>query len=80
EHSPHKRTRIVTSYELGLSRPAIAFKEGVNQASISKVVSRYQNQISGKSLPCSGRPKALNERENKAYITLYRPWPLHTDR
>jgi transposase len=63
EYSPHKRTRIVTAYNLGLSKRALWAKEGVIPASVKGIVKRYKTQKSAKSLPRSGRPRALNERD-----------------
>lgn len=78
EYSPHKRTRIVVGYELGLSRRELALKEGVNPASISKIVKRYKQQTSGKSLPLPGRPRVLDERDIRRILRLIRIEPLIT--
>lgn len=67
KYSPHRRTRIAVGYELGLSRTAL-WAKGVNPASVSKIVKRYNYQISGKSLPRSGRPRILNDRDIRAIL------------
>ena len=63
EYSPHKRTRIALAYNSGLSRAAIAAKEGVPIRSISGIIKRYNSQRSGTSSPRSGRLHMLNERD-----------------
>ncbi len=78
EYSPRKRARIATSYELGLSRRELALKEGVNPASISKIIKRYKYQTSGKSLPRSGWPHVLDERDIRRIMRLISIDPLIT--
>lgn len=40
-YSPHKRTRIVTAYDLGVSPKEIALKEGIPAGSVRGIASRY---------------------------------------
>lgn len=61
EYSPHKRTRIALSVDLGRTRRQIAFKEGVNRASILTISKRYRYQTSARSKPRSGRPRKIDE-------------------
>ncbi len=62
-HSPHKRTRISVSHELGKSHAYIAATEGVTILSIPGIVKRYRVQTSGRSAPRSGRSPLLTERD-----------------
>lgn len=68
EYSPHKRTRITLSRDLGLTRRQIAFNEAYNPASISKVVKRYRYQQSGKSLQQSSRPRVIDEHYHRRLL------------
>lgn len=63
EYSPHKRTRITTSYNLGLTARVVAFKEGVSPNSVSGIVSRYRVQKAAASSPRSGRPLTITNSD-----------------
>lgn len=67
-HSPHKRTRIVTAYNLGIPPRVIAQQEGVLAASVRGIASRYRHQKSAQSSPRSGRPPVLSEREKRCVM------------
>lgn len=69
-HSPHKRTKIVTGHEYGLSRRQLFQKTGVPEATIPGIVSRYRHQISAKSSPRSGRPPAISSEEIKHVLDI----------
>lgn len=60
ELSPHKRTRIVLSRELGLSHIALAAREGISPKPISGISQRYQIQKSGTSRNRAGHPQILD--------------------
>lgn len=62
EHSPHKRTKIVTAFNCGLSAAQIAENEGISKA-VYGIVHRYKHQESTKSSPRVGRPHKLGERK-----------------
>jgi len=66
EYSPHKRARIITGYDVGLTTSALAAKEGIPKGSISGIVKRYKRQRGGKSLARSGRPRKLSDRDIRA--------------
>lgn len=70
EYSPHKRARIATGHELGLSRRALWAKEGIPPNSVFGLVTRYKHQTSGRSTPRSGRPRILSEREVRRALRL----------
>lgn len=63
EHSPHKRARIFALKDIGWSYRRIAAHEGISPGSVHGIVARYYNQNSAKSLPRSGRPPSLTERD-----------------
>jgi transposase len=70
EFSPHKRTRIVVGWSLGLSPQYLHAKEGVATGSIHGIVTRYRVQKSGRSLPRSGRPRILTESHIQRVLRL----------
>ena len=69
-YSPHKRTRIVTAYDLGVSPKEIALKEGIPAGSVRGIASRYRVQKSAESSPRSSRPAVLSEREKRRIMRL----------
>ena len=75
EYSPHKRTRIVTAYDLGMSAPTISIKEGVSPGVIYGIVRRYRIQKSAKSSPRVDRPPSLNSRDKRHIFQLIRDSP-----
>ncbi|KAL2752517.1 hypothetical protein ACRALDRAFT_2112316 [Sodiomyces alcalophilus JCM 7366] len=70
QHSPHKRTRIVALHEAGLTYREIARREGVAPGTVGGICKRYRDQESAKSLPRSGRPRILNERDIRHILRL----------
>ena len=69
-YSPHKRTRIVTAYDLGVSPKEIALKEGIPAGWVRGIASRYRVQKSAESSPRSSRPAVLSEREKRRIMRL----------
>jgi len=65
-YSPHKRTQIITEYNLGQSAKVVALKYGCPPASVYKIAKRAQGQISCRSRRKSGRPPALSEADKIA--------------
>lgn len=76
EYSPHKRTRIVTSYNSGVSVKAISIKEGVPSPSIYGIIKRYRVQKSAKSSPRVGRPPSISIRDKRRIFQLIRDDPF----
>jgi transposase len=60
EYSPHKRARIATGFQLGLTPKALFAKEGVSPRTVHGLVQRYETQEKGKSKPRSGRPPLIS--------------------
>lgn len=77
-YSPHKRTRIVMSLEMGMPPREVAAREGVPVGSIRGIRSRYKKQTSAKDLPRSGRPPLLGERDKRHLIRLITENPTVT--
>lgn len=75
QHSPHKRTRIVALHEAGLTHREIAAREGVAPGTVSGICKRYRDQDSAQSLPRSGRPRVLNERDVRHILRLIKEDP-----
>jgi transposase len=78
EYSPHKRTRIIVSLEAGLTPKEVAAREGIPVGSIRGIRSRYKKQTSAKSLPRSGRPPLLGERDKRHLLRLITENPTVT--
>ena len=70
EYSPHKRTRIVVGWSLGLTPQYLQQKEGVSPGSIYSIVSRYRVQKSAHSLPRSSRPRKLTNHHMQRILRL----------
>lgn len=78
--SPGKRTRIARMHTAGMKLRDIAEKEGVPKGSIIGNVKRYRVQNAGETLPRSGRPRALTEREIRYLIRYVEQNPSVTAR
>lgn len=76
EYSPHKRTRVVTSYDLGVPGRQIALNEGVSLHSIHGIVRRYRVQKSAKSSPRAGRAPIIKDRDKRRILQLIRDDPF----
>jgi len=70
EYSPHLRAKIAMGFELGLQRPALKHKIGVNPANVLGLIARYKIQKSGKSRPRSGRPCYLKKHDLQKVFAL----------
>ena len=57
-------------FKLGLQRPALKHKTGVNPASVSGLIARYKIQKLGKSHPRSGRPHYLKKHNLRRVFAL----------
>ncbi len=77
-YSPHKRTRIVTAYDLGVPPRVIAAQEGVPAGSVRGIASRYRLQKSAQSSPRSGRPPLLSEQEKRRVMRCIADYPFIT--
>lgn len=62
-YSPHKRTRISTSFLTALTAPEVAEKERIPVTSVYGINARYRVQKSGQSRPRSGRPPKLTTHD-----------------
>jgi transposase len=80
-HSPHKRTRIVTSYFLGKTARRIGAEGGISDRAVYAIVGRYRDQESARDRPRSGRPSALTERDKRHIFILINtdPFIQHRD-
>ena len=74
EYSPHKRARIVSAFNSGMTGREVAEQEGVPPATAYGIRRRYRGQISAKSSPRSGRPPALSIRDKRRIFQL-----IHND-
>ena len=70
EYSPHTCGKVASYHESGNSYKWISERMGIPTSSIGGIVRRYRQQHKGQSLQRSGRPKALNERDERYILRL----------
>jgi transposase len=75
-YSPHKRTQIVTEYELGRPARVVAIKFGVSRNTVYGIVNRATRQISCRDRPKSGRPPTLSQNDKNALSHVARLDPF----
>ena len=75
-HSPHKRTRIATSYFLGKTARRIGAEEGISDRAVYAIVARYRDQKSAQDRPRSGRPSVLTKRDKRHIFILINADPF----
>jgi transposase len=79
-HSPHKRTRIVTAYNLGMKAKTVGLKEGISARAVYAIVERYGKQQSAKDQPRSGRPPLLDGRHKRHIFRCIEEDPFVSNR
>ncbi|OAA39079.1 Homeodomain-like protein [Metarhizium rileyi] len=76
EYSPHKRARIVSAFDSGMTGKEIAEKEGMPLPTVYGIRRRYRDQISARSSPRCGRPPKLSSRDKRRIFQLIRDDPF----
>jgi transposase len=80
ELTPYERGKVVARWEDGKTVPDIHRKMHIARSTIRNTIEAGSNREQGRSLPRSGRPKALSRSEEQYILYLARRFPKCTYR
>ena len=72
ELTPAVRAALLAKHKAGISKAELAREFDVHPSYVYKTIKRWSNYKILRSLPRSGRPKKLNQREKRAAIRAAR--------